>query len=51
MIEITNGLIKLKVPKRDLKTYISLGYKQISQPVVKKPKTKDDKNTTNSNSK
>ena len=33
MITITNGLIKIKVPKRDLESYLKLGYKQIGKPI------------------
>ena len=56
MIEITNGVTKVKVPERDLDSFLKLGYQTIQAKKVtsktkeEKPKT-NGKNTTNSNSK
>ncbi|MCI9585262.1 MAG: hypothetical protein HFH45_01340 [Bacilli bacterium] len=56
MIEITNGVTKVKVPKGDLDSFLKLGYKTIkikkteSKPKEEKPKV-NGKNTTKCNTK
>lgn len=37
MIEVTNGVVKVEIPKRDLDNFSKLGYKEVAKP---KPKMK-----------
>ena len=51
MIELTNGLIRIKVPSRDLKSYLKLGWKQVQKTKKTNSESKNGKDKTSSKSK
>ena len=50
MIEITNGLVRIKVPKKDVKTFLRIGWKEILKE-QKDKKIKENKNRNNGTNK
>ncbi len=51
MIELTNGLIRIKVPNRDLDSYLKLGWKKVQKAKKVNSESKNGKVKTSSDSK